>query len=96
MIGLSEDDIAAAREQGDLAALVLMSSGLAIRAPKQRAVPKAPPLARVRPGAWPDGTQSPGLTPEAAAYLAQLWPDRYPSAGHNQERSTTTTEGNLS
>ncbi len=78
MSGLSEEDIAAAREQGDLAALVLMSAGLAVKVPKQKAARKVPMPARSRPGAWPDGTHSPGPTREVAEYLARLWPDRFP------------------
>ncbi|MFE2041649.1 hypothetical protein ACFXAZ_12095 [Streptomyces sp. NPDC059477] len=79
MSGLTAEDIAAARAQGDLAALVLMSSGLPVKTPRQRPVPQRPVrLARSRPGAWPDGTRPPGPTPEVAAYLAQLWPDRFP------------------
>ncbi|MBD9734556.1 hypothetical protein IGX29_22630 [Streptomyces sp. H28] len=78
MSGLSEEDIAAARQQGDLAALVLMSAGLAIKTPKPKTVRETPMPARSRPGAWPDGTQSPGPTAEVAEYLARLWPDRFP------------------
>ncbi|WP_432020688.1 hypothetical protein [Streptomyces sp. 1222.5] len=74
MTSLSEEDIAAAREQGDLAALILMSSGLTIKAPKQRAAPAEPSPLRARPGAWPSGTRSPGCTQEVAEYLAHLWP----------------------
>ena len=78
MNGLSEEDIAAARAQGDLAALVLMSSGLTVKAPKQRTASAEPPLLpRTRPGAWPDGTRSPGLSPDVAEYLARCWPDRF-------------------
>ncbi|MBB4711158.1 hypothetical protein BJ965_001040 [Streptomyces luteogriseus] len=77
MNGISEQDIAAAREQGDLAALVLMSSGLTIKAPKPRTAPRVLSTPRARPGAWPDGTRSPGLTPEVAEHLAQLWPGRF-------------------
>lgn len=78
MNDISEEDIAVARAQGDLAALVLISSGLTLKAPKQRTTRRPLPLPRPRPGAWPDGTQSPGLTLEVAEYLARLWPDRYP------------------
>ncbi|MGW6008643.1 hypothetical protein [Streptomyces sp. NPDC055210] len=78
MSALTAADIAAARAQGDLTALLLMSSGLPVAsAPKQWAKTEAPRLPRARVGAWPDGTRSPGLPPEAAAYLARLWPDRY-------------------
>lgn len=83
MSELSEEDIAAARAQGDVAALLLMASGLTIKAPKQRAARKPPPvISRSRPGAWPDGTQPPRPTPEVAEYLARLWPDRYGSPSH--------------
>ncbi|MEV6803169.1 hypothetical protein [Streptomyces sp. NPDC051132] len=84
MTSLSEEDIAAARAQGDLAALVLMSSGLTIKASKQRPAPRPPAISRARPGAWPDGTRSPGLTQEAAEYLAQLYPDRFPTTKEHQ------------
>ncbi|MBD0838813.1 hypothetical protein [Streptomyces sp. TRM68416] len=80
MNGLTEQDIAAARAEGDLAALLLMAAGVPVTAaaPKQRTKTVTPLVPRSRPGAWPDGTRSPGLSPEAAAYLHQLWPDRYP------------------
>lgn len=80
MSTLTEQDIAAARAQGDLVALLLMTSGMpvAASAPKQRAKTQLPPMSRSRPGAWPDGCRRPALSPEAAAYLHQLWPDRYP------------------
>ncbi|MEU3287814.1 hypothetical protein [Streptomyces longwoodensis] len=87
MTGISEADIAAARRQGDLAALVLMASGLPVKPPKQRTAPRQPPSTQTRPGVWPAGTRSPGLTPEVADYLAQLWPDRVlaapTGAGHD-------------
>ncbi|WP_215456641.1 hypothetical protein [Streptomyces sp. ATCC 21386] len=80
MSELTEADVAAARAQGDLTALLLMASGLpVVSAPKQRAKTPTPLVPRSRPGAWPDGSRSPGLTPDAAAYLHQLWPDRYPA-----------------
>ncbi|WP_282703220.1 hypothetical protein [Streptomyces sp. CC219B] len=83
MNALTEADIAAARAQGDLTALLLMASGLPVTAatPKQRAKTAAPLVPRSRPGAWPEGSRSPGLAPEAAAHLHQLWPDRYPAPG---------------
>ncbi|MBP5862808.1 hypothetical protein F6456_22355 [Streptomyces sp. LBUM 1484] len=82
MNALTEADIAAARAQGDLAALLLMASGQPVTsAPKQRAKTVTPLVPRARPGAWPDGSRSPGLSAEAAAYLHQLWPDRYPAPG---------------
>ncbi|WP_326729734.1 hypothetical protein [Streptomyces phaeochromogenes] len=78
MSGLTAADIAAARAQGDLTALLLMSSGLPVTAaPKQRAKTPTRRLPRARVGAWPDGASSPGLSPEVAAHLARLWPDRY-------------------
>ncbi|MFM9643587.1 hypothetical protein [Streptomyces turgidiscabies] len=83
MTALTEEDIAAARAQGDLSALLLMASGMSAAAPKQRV--KAPPVQvpRAQPGAWPDGSVPPGLLPEVAEHLARLWPDRYraPEAG---------------
>lgn len=79
MSGLTEEDIAAARAQGDLTALLLMASGLPVAsAPKQQGKALTPLVPRSRPGAWPDWSRSPGLSPEAAAYLAHLWPDRFP------------------
>lgn len=79
MSELTPEDIAAAREQGDLVPLLLMNSGLTVKAPKAApdTAAKAPPLPRRRPGAWPIGTKPPGPTPEVAAYLAQLWPGRF-------------------
>lgn len=80
MNGLTEQDIAAARAEGDLVAVLLMAAGAPVTAaaPKQRTRAPAPLMPRSRPGAWPDGSRSPGLSPEAAAYLHQLWPDRFP------------------
>ncbi|WP_159057294.1 hypothetical protein, partial [Streptomyces scabiei] len=76
MSSLTEADIAAARAQGDLTALLLMASGLPVTAtaPKQRVKTLTPLVPRSRPGAWPDGSRSPGLSPEVAAHLHQLWP----------------------
>jgi hypothetical protein len=83
MSELTPEDIAVARAQGDVVALVLMASGLPVTAPKakqQAPVQTSPLPPRSRPGAWPDGTRSPGPTPEVAEYLARLWPDRYAPA----------------
>lgn len=95
MTGISEEDVAAAREQGDLAALVLMASGLTIKTPKQRTAPSAPSIPRTRVGAWPDGTRSPGLTPEVAEYLAHLWPgESPPAAGEERPAGIGPTDPN--
>ena len=78
MSELTPEDIAAARAQGDIAALLLMASGLPVKAAKPRPAAEPPPaIQRARPGAWPAGTRSPGPTPEVAEYLARLWPDRF-------------------
>ncbi|MEE1763678.1 hypothetical protein [Streptomyces sp. SP18BB07] len=85
MSAITAADIAAARAQGDLAALLLMASGQPVTsAPKQHAKAVTPLVPRSRPGAWPDGSRSPGLTPDVAAHLHQLWPDRYPAPGGAQ------------
>lgn len=78
MTALTGEDIAAARAQGDLSALLLMASGMSSAAPKKRV--KAPPVrvSRARPGAWPDGSTRAALLPEVAEHVARLWPDRYP------------------
>ncbi|MFD6180106.1 hypothetical protein [Streptomyces goshikiensis] len=61
MAELTPEDIAAAREEGDLVALLLMTAGLAPAAvPKQRAA--APELDIVHiahPGAWPTAANRP-------------------------------------
>ncbi|MGW0780382.1 hypothetical protein [Streptomyces sp. NPDC002913] len=60
----SVEDIVAAREQGDLAALLLMAAGVTPTAPKQRhAEPETPGYHIRRPGAWPCGTSATGPTP---------------------------------
>lgn len=60
----SVEDIVAAREQGDLKALLLMAAGVAPAAPKQRqAEPEKPCYHIRRPGAWPCGTAVSGPTP---------------------------------
>jgi hypothetical protein len=71
---LTPEDIAAARRDGDLARLVLLAGGLA---PAAAPRPEPEPIAympRSGPGAWPDGTRSPGPLPEVAATIARLWP----------------------
>ncbi|WP_406501927.1 hypothetical protein OHA04_37445 [Streptomyces sp. NBC_01590] len=60
----SPEDIAAARKEGDLTALLLMAAGIAPKAPKQRqAEPEKPCFHIRRPGAWPCGTAASGPTP---------------------------------
>ncbi|MFD7791004.1 hypothetical protein [Streptomyces sp. NPDC059759] len=79
MTALTEADIVAARAQGDLTSLLLMASGLPVTATSKARVRTGTPVPpRARPGAWPDGTQSPRLTPAVAAHMARLWPDRFP------------------
>lgn len=58
------EDIATARKEGDLAALLLMAAGIAPKAPKQQqAEPEKPCYHIRRPGAWPCGTAATGPTP---------------------------------
>ncbi|MGW9371143.1 hypothetical protein ACWGVR_14170 [Streptomyces xanthophaeus] len=61
MTDLTPEDIAAAREEGDLVALLLMAAGLTPAAvPKQRtAEPEPDPIHIAHPGAWPTGASRP-------------------------------------
>lgn len=61
----SLDDITAAREQGDLKALLLLGAGRAPSAPRQRerGKPGTEHYHIARPGAWPCGTAASGPTP---------------------------------
>jgi len=61
----SLEDFAAAREQGDLKALLLLAAGLTPGAvPQQREPEPEPPCYHIaRPGAWPCGTAATGPTP---------------------------------
>ncbi|MEU4502619.1 hypothetical protein [Streptomyces sp. NPDC024089] len=61
----SPEDIAAARKEGDLTALLLMAAGIEPKAPKQRQAdePEKPCFHIRRPGAWPCGTAASGPTP---------------------------------
>ncbi|MER7806132.1 hypothetical protein [Streptomyces sp900116325] len=61
----SVEDIVAAREQGDLKALLLMAAGVGpVTAPRQRqAEPEEPCFHIRRPGAWPCGSAASGPTP---------------------------------
>lgn len=78
MTALTEADFAAARAQGDMAALALMAAGMPVAAaPRQRARATVPMPSRARPGAWPDGARRPGLTQETADFLNRLWPGRF-------------------
>ncbi|MEU3282999.1 hypothetical protein [Streptomyces antibioticus] len=63
---LTREDIAEARKQGDVAALVLMAAGRTLKAPKKKPAASEPakPLYHIpRPGAWPCGTAATGPTP---------------------------------
>ncbi|MET9467405.1 hypothetical protein ABZY44_21880 [Streptomyces sp. NPDC006544] len=60
MTDLTPEDIAAAREEGDLVALLLMAAGLTPAVPKQRTTAPAPETVHVaHPGAWPTGASRP-------------------------------------
>ena len=63
---LTDEDIVAAREQGDIKSLLLLAAGIAPKAPRQRqAVEPEPPCFHIRrPGAWPCGTAATGPTPK--------------------------------
>jgi hypothetical protein len=64
---LTPEDIAAARQEGDLVALLLMSAGLVPAAPKQRtAEPELDTVHIAYPGAWPTGTTRPAPVPPAS------------------------------
>lgn len=60
------EDIATARKEGDLAALLLLAAGITPKAPRQRqpTEPEAPCFHIRRPGAWPCGTAATGPTPK--------------------------------
>ena len=60
----SVEDIVAARDQGDLKALLLMAAGVTPTAPKQRQAEPEKPCYHIRhPGAWPCGSAASGPTP---------------------------------
>ncbi|MFF9631782.1 hypothetical protein [Streptomyces fradiae] len=64
MTDLTPEDIAAAREEGDLAALLLLAAGITPTVPKQpQSAVEAPCYHIARPGAWPCGTASSGPSP---------------------------------
>ncbi|SDN18542.1 hypothetical protein [Streptomyces wuyuanensis] len=66
----SEEDIVAAREQGDLKALLMLAAGLSPKVPAQRdadPVDETPCFHIRRPGAWPCGTAATGPTPQPCA-----------------------------
>ena len=64
---LTREDIAEARRQGDVAALVLMAAGRTLKATKKKpaagAEPDKPNYHIPRKGAWPCGTAPSGPTP---------------------------------
>ena len=64
MTELTPEDIAEARKQGDVTALLLLAAGISRTVPKQRDEPAAPCYHIRRPGAWPCGTAATGPTPE--------------------------------
>lgn len=65
MTDLTPEDIAAAREEGDLVALLLMAAGITPAAvPKQRTpAPETDTVHIAHPGAWPTGTSRPAPVP---------------------------------
>ncbi|MFM9649849.1 MULTISPECIES: hypothetical protein [Streptomyces] len=64
---LTREDIAEARKQGDVAALVLMAAGRTLKPTKKKpavdAEPDKPGYHIPRKGAWPCGTAPSGPTP---------------------------------
>ena len=66
MSDLTREDIAEARKQGDVAALVLMAAGRTLKPSKKPAdaEPAKPSYHIPRPGAWPCGTAASGPTPK--------------------------------
>lgn len=63
---LTREDIAEARKQGDVAALVLMAAGRTLKTAKKKpadAEPDKPGYHIPRKGAWPCGTAPSGPTP---------------------------------
>lgn len=68
MTALTPEDIAAAREEGDLVALLLMAAGLTPAVPKQRTAELEPDRVHVaHPGAWPTGATRPTAVPTIPA-----------------------------
>jgi hypothetical protein len=66
MTDLTAEDIAAARAEGDLVAVLLMAAGIAPKAPRQRTAEpelEQDPVHIARPGAWPCGTAPAGPSP---------------------------------
>lgn len=61
MDGLTAEDVAAARADGDLVAMLLLAAGITPKAPRQRtAEPEPEPDVHIaHPGAWPTGTRRP-------------------------------------
>jgi hypothetical protein len=65
MTELTREDIAEARKQGDVAALVLMAAGRTLKPSKKKPAdePAKPSYHIPRKGAWPCGTAASGPTP---------------------------------
>lgn len=67
MTDLTHEDIVAAREEGDLVALLLMAAGLTPAVPKKRIAISEPDNVHIAyPGAWPTGTSRPTPVPAAS------------------------------
>lgn len=68
MTGLTPEDVAAARQEGDLVALLLMAGGRTPSAPKQRTAEPEPDNVHIaHPGAWPTGARRNDPLPEIPA-----------------------------
>ncbi|MFE9738863.1 hypothetical protein [Streptomyces sp. NPDC006477] len=65
MTDLTPEDVAEARAQGDIKALLLLAAGITPAMPKQRTAsePETPCYHIARPGAWPCGTAATGPMP---------------------------------
>ena len=67
MTGLTPEDIAAARQEGDLVALLLMAAGRTPSAPRPRTAEPEPDNVHIaHPGAWPTSTSRPAPVPPAS------------------------------
>lgn len=68
MTDLTPEDIAAAHQEGDIVALLLLAAGLTPAVPKQRTPAPEPDNVRIaHTGAWPTGTSRPAPLPPIPA-----------------------------